>query len=473
MPSRSEYTFEHGYPSGEAVSALYDELDYQRAVQAYVWAVPLVNAVAFMRGLVEAGVTPGEPSLLVFDQALTPKQVVMTANSEVIYAFTVLDLARTGPLVIDMPEGALGGSCDLWMRAIVDIGVGPAHGQRVLMLPPDYEGDVPDGCFVARARTRRVFVFARGIVTPGEGTGAFVDLIANAKITRVDRDDHKTRVILNGSRPVDTDWPKDARYFDYLADGLSDAVVEETDKLMYAMIAPLGLGPAAVSPPDDRARRILERAATAGAEIVATLAFANRLVVRKPWPDRRWEPITFLTTPDFETQTHIELDQRAQGFYQLVMNARYGYGMEPAPNLTAAVPGVGSFVPGAGTWYVQTYKDANGTYLDGSSLYRLTLQSDPPAKQFWSATVYDNRTRSMIDTQQQRAGVSTYSQLARNEDGSIDLYFGPDPPDGLEANWVRTIPEQGFFVMFRLYGPLEAALDGGWKLNDIEAIATT
>jgi hypothetical protein len=90
--------------------------------------------------------------------------------------------------------------------------------------------------------------------------------------------------------------------------------------------------------------------------------------------------------------------------------------------------------------------------------------------QFWSATVYDTRTRSMIDTDQQRAGLSSFSDLAANADGSLDLYFAPDPPDGREGNWVETIPGQGFFVMFRLYGPLEPALDGTWQLDDIERL---
>src|SRR5262245_56743605 len=83
--------FKNGYPAPSTSASLYDELDYQRAVQAYIGAVPLVNAVALDKALTAAGVSPAEPSLLVFDRPLTPKQVFMTANSAVIYAFSVFD----------------------------------------------------------------------------------------------------------------------------------------------------------------------------------------------------------------------------------------------------------------------------------------------------------------------------------------------------------------------------------------------
>ena len=115
-------------------------------------------------------------------------------------------------------------------------------------------------------------------------------------------------------------------------------------------------------------------------------------------------------------------------------------------------------------------KDRDGAYLDGGKSYKYTLQPNPPAKQFWSLAIYDNRTRSMIDTDQQRAELSSYSTLKKNADGSIDLYFAPTVPEGAENNWIKTIPGQGFFAMFRLYAPLEPVLDVAWKLNDIETM---
>jgi hypothetical protein len=190
--------------------------------------------------------------------------------------------------------------------------------------------------------------------------------------------------------------------------------------------------------------------------MVANMAFANRFPGRQIWPDREWEKITFATTPEFETAQRVELDERAQGWYQLAMNARYLYTAKPTP--------------GEGTWYSSTFRDGTGAFLEGGNTYCLRLDTAPPAKAFWSATVYDNRTRSMIDTDQERAGRSSHSPLRREADDTIRLYFGPEAPDGYDDNWIKTIPGEGFFVMFRLYGPEEALFDGTWTLNDLEAV---
>jgi hypothetical protein len=453
------YKFEAGYPTHETSQRLYDEMDYQRAVQAYIWAVPLVNAVAFSKALTDAGVSPVEPSLLVFDRPLTPKQIIMTANSEVIYVFTVVDLSKTGPVVIDVPAGILGSIVDAWQRAIEDIGVGPSlNGGKFLLLPPGYKGDVPDGYIVVRCRTNLVFPYGRGILKPGDSTEPFVKLVSSIKLYPLAQKDapKPTRIVLNGNRPFDSDWPKDARYFDYMAKGISSEVVQPEDKLMLGMLKPLGIEPGKPFNPDDRTRRILAKAAGTGAAMMANMAFENRFEGRQSWQDRQWEKIAFVSNADFETVKSVEVDERAAGWYQLVMSARYGFGAKP--------------VPGQGSFYLSTFKDGQGEFLDGSKRYKITVQANQPAKNFWSITAYDNRTRSMIDTDQQRAGLSSFSKFSKNADGSVDLFFGPAAPAGKESNWIKTIPGQGFFTMFRLYGPLEPVFDGTWKLNDIEKV---
>src|SRR5262249_213844 len=106
-------------------------------------------------------------------------------------------------------------------------------------------------------------------------------------------------------------------------------------------------------------------------------------------------------------------------------------------------------------------------WLDGAKNYTLHIDPNVPAKDFWSITVYDAVTRSMIDTDQRKAGLDTYGNLAKNADGSIDLYFGPDKP-AQASNWIKTPPDRGFFLYFRAYGPLQPFFDQTWALNDIE-----
>jgi hypothetical protein len=132
MDPTEAIVFEHDYPTAETTAAPYDELDYQRAVQAYIWAVPLVNLVAWTRAIERAGVSLSEPSLLVFDQPVAAKQVLLTANAEVVYGMTMVDLSQTGPLVVDA-----------WQRAIGDVGLTGAA--RYLVLGPGHPDKAPDG----------------------------------------------------------------------------------------------------------------------------------------------------------------------------------------------------------------------------------------------------------------------------------------------------------------------------------------
>ena len=90
-------------------------------------------------------------------------------------------------------------------------------------------------------------------------------------------------------------------------------------------------------------------------------------------------------------------------------------------------------------------------------------------KDFWSVIVYDNQTRSMVQTDQKSPSVSSPNKgLKTNADGSVDVYFGPRSPNGLENNWVQTIPGKGWFMILRLYGPLEPWFNKTWRPGEIE-----
>jgi hypothetical protein len=111
---------------------------------------------------------------------------------------------------------------------------------------------------------------------------------------------------------------------------------------------------------------------------------------------------------------------------------------------------------GQGSQYAGAFVDAKGDPLDGAKTYKLHLPADVPAKDFWSFVVYDNQTRSMLQTDQQYPSTSSQKKgLQINEDKSVDVWFGPQAPSGHESNWVQTVPGKGWNVLLRLYGPLE------------------
>ena len=127
--------------------------------------------------------------------------------------------------------------------------------------------------------------------------------------------------------------------------------------------------------------------------------------------------------------------------------------------------------PGVGQRYIAAYKDRDGNWLSGSNTYRLRVPANPPVKQFWSVTAYDENTRQMPITEQGRPDISSRKEdVVKNSDGSVDVYFGPKAPQGKESNWVQTNPGKGWFTYFRFYGPTEAFFDKSWQLNDFEKL---
>ena len=125
---------------------------------------------------------------------------------------------------------------------------------------------------------------------------------------------------------------------------------------------------------------------------------------------------------------------------------------------------------GAGQFYLVSIRDADGNALDGSQTYRLMMPPDAPVEQYWSVTAYDRETHALIRDMPRASRSSQIADLQANADGSVDIYFGPKAPEGMEANWVPTDPERGFELMFWLYGPGKAFFDKAWVLPDVEKV---
>ncbi len=130
---------------------------------------------------------------------------------------------------------------------------------------------------------------------------------------------------------------------------------------------------------------------------------------------------------------------------------------------------------GVGSQYLVAFKDAKGAYLEGDAHYTVVLPPDIPEGRFWSMTLYDNQTRSMLQTPQRfpRAGSQSYPTPAAetSPDGSTTLHFAPTKPESVpDGNWIQTDPERGFFACVRLYSPLQGFFDKSWQVGEIERV---
>ena len=114
--------------------------------------------------------------------------------------------------------------------------------------------------------------------------------------------------------------------------------------------------------------------------------------------------------------------------------------------------------------------DKDGNRLDGGKSYRLHVPANAPAAAFWSLTLYDTATRSMVQNASNDAARSSYDDLKSNADGSVDLFFAPEAPGGQENNWIPTVPGKGFYPMMRFNSPEASLFNGTWKLPDIEPL---
>jgi hypothetical protein len=247
--------------------------------------------------------------------------------------------------------------------------------------------------------------------------------------------------------------PQGMAYWELLADTINREPVAERDRFFMAMLKPLGIEKGKPFKPDERQTRLLTEAALIGEAMAKANDFFNPRLEDSHYVDgSNWEFAT-VSPPDQRREYYEELDGRAAWFYEAVTNDLAMHGQKT----------------GKGQVYMAAYKDKDGDWLDGGTNYVLHVPADAPAETFWSVTAYEVSTRTLINNKYEIADRSSRMDLAMNADGSVDIYIGPDKPEGIKArNWIPTEPGRAWFPYFRLYSPKQAFLDRTWILPDIE-----
>jgi hypothetical protein len=432
------------------------ELKYRRAFEVALWSLPAVEIYGFARAIQAVG---GGPNVVMaWSRVAEPNAELLTANNTTPYIVAMTDL-RPGPVVVEIPPmtekaSLYGQIVDHWQFAIADVGpvgLDKGKGGKYLLLPPDYQGEEPEGYFILRSPSYRVYFAFRSI----RGQGATPeDAYAYSKTLKMYylNDPQPTQFI----DPSDMRFPSlprfDERLFEDVHEVFSVEPVQEQDKIMMFYLSTLGIERGKPYNPDETAKRAMRQA------VIDVYYYLRHRVITPPpekyyWPDRKWQTVL---TPDknnlfsFVYDDMIDVDNRAERYY------------------------LGTFFPREmvkkpAAMYMFTFVDKDGKPLEGGKTYKVTVPANVPVKQFWSLIVYDQETLAFAYTKEGRIGLSTYDMpnLVKNEDGSVTLYFGPFAPEGLESNWIPTACHVPFPVM-RFYGPEDDFLERRWSMPDVE-----
>ncbi len=452
-------SFDKGYPTDETARKVFDEIDYQRAVQAYLWAYPAVSFESIRVAAKAAGMDLNE--MVIADKFADAKGLWLTANDTTVYAMANVDLGKQGPVVVDVPPGAIVGLIDdFWQRSISDLGLpGPDgdKGGKFLLVPPGYTGEVPPtGYHVLKGTMNNYNVMVRGIVVNGDLPGT-VERVRKMRIYPLKEAGapKPAKFVSMTGMAINTLPPSGIEYWSRLSAFINNNPVQERDRFFMAMLKPLGIEKDKPFQPDARQRAILEDAVRIGDAMGRVMLFDGheRISDTQALPGTNWHWVVVGPSSQ-EVANYSQLDERLHYTYGAIYTA----------------PGIGIRKAGPGATYIQAFKDKDGNRLDGAKSYRLHVPANAPAAAFWSVTLYDTATRSMVQNASGDAAHSSYDKLKANADGSIDLYFGPKAPAGLESNWTETVPGKGFYPMMRFYTPKAPLFDGTWKLADVELV---
>lgn len=450
--------FFDGTPTDETAQKLYDNLDLIRGTQVFLNALPAASLYRLRIGNAEVGVDECH-KVAIFKNMMDSKSYYLTANTSTMYAWGFTNLKKDGPTVFEVPPGVLGALNDAWFQYVGDFGPfgqDKGKGGKYLILPPGYEGDVPDGYFVLQPKTYRNWLFLRMLTTNGINA-ALENAEKNMKIYPLSEADNPpaTEFINVSGLNNNTVSPND---FSFYVD--MNAIIQEEPNAAgnpetLGLLASIGIRKGKEFAPDERMKKILTEAVAIGNATARTILWHPRMNGVELFPGSSWWLAYANRNVFFEDDGVKNLDARTMFHY----------------NYTVVTPAMAKPLLGKGSDYGTAYRDNKGNVFNGSKTYKVHIPANVPAKDFWALTLYDPQTRSQMQTDQQFPTVGSQDEgFVQNADGSYDVYFSPEPPKGMENNWLQTIPGKSWFVTLRIYGPLQPWLDKTWKPGEIELV---
>ena len=435
----------------------------RRAVEAAIWGMPIVAMDAIRQGFLrDMGAKHND--IVFYSKPADWKFQTTTPNASTHYIYSAYDTRRDGPIVLEVPPavgaGLYGQLCDMWDVPLAIVGPGgddKGQGGKFVLLPPDYQGNTPDGYIPLRQQTYGGFWLMRTIAKSRAQADedAAIALLKKLRVYPLSKAGNPPEQrFIDASGKVWDGIPRmDESFYAVLAKMVDEEPVNPRDLAMMGMLSSLGIEKGKEFKPDATTNAIFKSAI---AEAKAYVQDLQRATLQPYWQGIQWglpDATGLKTEFSYQTANMLDYDRRGMGGF---------FFWAPPKKSDANAP----------TIYLTTFTDRDGALLTGDRTYRLRVPPNVPAKQYWSATVYDVDTAGFI-REAPVVSLDSYNQkTTKNSDGSVDVYFAPRPPAGQDNNWVTTAKGAPWFVTFRLYGPDKPFFDKTWKLPDIEKVAS-
>lgn len=454
-----ELEFDYGVPTQETSDKLYYELDYHRAVQAYLWSLPIVGQAQWRQSYFD--MYDLQPNQWVYAKEFQDRSLILTANETTPYLFGWLDV-KDKAVVLDVPPGKiLGLIVDFWQRGLADIGFlgknGGRGGKYVITGPDTPTDEIPyyDGATYLQSSTNNVWAVVRVV---GKDIAEKEEIMNQLRTYYYD-EEPKIEIIPAGNKPGRNYQPRGMKYWETLHAILQEEPVEGRDRFFMYFLREMGIEKDKPFNPTERQIEIMSDAVIVGEAMAKNMVFRERLdgVLR----DDGWR-IVLGKVQGSEPGDAWEHTQKTKYFDRFDPRARYTYEACTSSE-RMAFPKMGF-----GMGYVGMFLDVNGEPLKGDKSYVMKIEADPPVELFWAVTIYDTDTRGLINTDQEKAEIgSAHKTTQVNEDGTTYIFVGPKAPKGWESNWIKSVPNRGWFPYLRLYFPTETYFDQSWKMPQI------
>jgi hypothetical protein len=434
----------------------------RRAVEAAIWGMPAVS----MRSAINAtkrDLGGDWNDVVYFSKPMVSRHGFLTANNQTPYVISSIN-TKNGPMVVDVPAVSattkfFGSFIDAWQLPIADVGPtgdDKGKGAKYLFLPPGYDGEIPEGYLVYRPATYSLHLAFRP-VSEKEGTlEEAVEYSKGLKVYPLGEADNPqpTRLIDAFPKKWDTLPKYNISYFKELATVINEEPVQERDLTMMGLLDSIGIKKGEEFAPDEATTEVLENALDEAYDYMQWFFVTPGKGLAPYWEDGHWlgpnlpQQQAAAGFP-FVTRDRLLIDERSGGIYFWA-----------------------TFLPkklGAGSFYLIGLRDSDGDMLDGTESYRLRVPKNTPAGDFWSVIAYSMKTKGFIEGSD-TVGLSSLNAnaLKANDDGSIDVYLGPEAPEGLRSNWIPT--GEDFFLIFRFYDPQKPLFEKTWQLPEVARI---